>query len=642
MGKKSAQFILVLIAVLLLNSHLPCSYPEQEDVAERADLLLDMMEYKSAIVNYLKVLSRNPQQRDIRKKIGYAYYQMEKVDDALNYIKEELTFSPDNGDAYDLLTYILYKLNKLHEADSFLKSLNFPVSLTEENPHIGGLACFILGMYFKEVKEYGRAKKFFRRAIEKEHDKVKCFVQLIDIELFQGRLKFDVEFAPIIKYTLSLDSILAEAVGEYQSRPEFLFIIGLRYFKDYLNISIQIDPLENLFKSVKSFELASELKPNFKDAIFNLACISYNFNDFRKASEYFQKIIEIDPENADVKFYLSCCQRKLEPSLDNKLMSEQCPKWIELSREFIDKPDREYKYKYHNDIEFVFENINHLGLEFIRVGKFQEALKRFRNGLKINPHSPGIHFNMGLVYSWLDNFKETEKHTLLALREKDFIGRVPASRRREIQRQMKASKQKATAIPLSEWTFDVALKEGNYFLDAYNTLGTLYFDRQEFDKAILAFKKVIEIYQGDAMGHFNLGCTYWAIDDKKNAEKEWKDAIKYEEEMKRMEKRGEVSKDQLDVSLIVLYRPVAFRAHKSLGWLYLERNLKDKALKEFERALKLEPEDPEPYYEIGKIYEEKSEQDEKYVRKAISYYERYLYLGGEKEKEVRALLKSLK
>jgi len=323
-------------------------------------------------------------------------------------------------------------------------------------------------------------------------------------------------------------------------------------------------------------------------------------------------------------------------------MSEQCPKWIELSREFIDKPDREYKYKYHNDIEFVFENINHLGLEFIRVGKFQEALKRFRNGLKINPHSPGIHFNMGLVYSWLDNFKETEKHTLLALREKDFIGRVPASRRREIQRQMKASKQKATAIPLSEWTFDVALKEGNYFLDAYNTLGTLYFDRQEFDKAILAFKKVIEIYQGDAMGHFNLGCTYWAIDDKKNAEKEWKDAIKYEEEMKRMEKRGEVSKDQLDVSLIVLYRPVAFRAHKSLGWLYLERNLKDKALKEFERALKLEPEDPEPYYEIGKIYEEKSEQDEKYVRKAISYYERYLYLGGEKEKEVRALLKSLK
>ncbi|MDH5385504.1 MAG: tetratricopeptide repeat protein [Candidatus Aminicenantes bacterium] len=642
MGKIASQFIFIWIAVFFVNSYFFPSCPEQEDIAERADLMLDMMEYESAIMNYMRVLSQNPQQRHIRKEIGYAYYQLEKVDDALNSIKEELNLFPDNGDAYDLLTYILYKLDKLHEANNFLKSLDFPIILTEENPHIGGLACFILGMHFKQVKEYRRAEKFFRRAIEKGHDKVKCFVQLIDIELFQGRLKFDVEFAPIIKYTFSLDSILAEAVGEYQSRPEFLFIIGLRYFKDYLNISIQIDPLENLIKSVKSFELASELKPDFKDAIFNLACISYNFNDFRKASEYFQKVIEIDPEDAEVKFYLDCCQKKLDTSLDKKLISEQCPKWINLSREFIDKPDREYDYKYHNDIEFVFENINHLGLEYIKVGKFQEGLKRFRNGLKINPHSPGIHLNMGLVYSWLDDFKEAEKHTLLALREKDFIGRVPASRRREIQRKMKASIQKATAIPLSEWTFDVALKEGNYFLDAYNTLGTLYFDRKEFDKSILAFKKVIEIYQGDAMGHYNLGCACWAIDDKKNAEKEWKDAIRYEEEMKRMEKTGEVSEDQLDVSLIVLYRPIAFRAHKSLGRLYFERNLKDKALKEFERALKLEPEDPEPYYEIGKIYEEKSEHDEKYLRKAISSYEKYLYLGGEKEAEVKEILKSLK
>ena len=76
--------------------------------------------------------------------------------------------------------------------------------------------------------------------------------------------------------------------------------------------------------------------------------------------------------------------------------------------------------------------------------------------------------------------------------------------------------------------------------------------------------------------------------------------------------------------------------------LYLERNLQDKALKEFEKAIKLEPEDPEPYYEIGKIFEEKSEQSEKYVRKAISHYERYLYLGGEKEAEVKERLKSLK
>jgi tetratricopeptide (TPR) repeat protein len=635
MGKIIAQSIFVLIAVLLVNSHLLPSHPEHEDILEKADLLLDMMEYESAIVNYLKILSQAPQQKDVRKKIGIAYYQLGKVDDALNYIREELTVSPGNGDAYDFLTTILYKLNKLQEANAFLENLDFPVRLTKENPYIGHLACFILGMHSKENKRYGAAEAYFRKAIEKGHDPVKCYVQLIDIDFVQGKL--DPAIRPV---GYSSRRILTEAFEVCGAPAEFYFINGLRIFEKAKLYVISFVPLFRT--SIRLFEVASELKPNFKDALYNLACISYNFKDFKKASEYFQKVIEIDPEDAEIKFYLDCCQRKIDPSLDKKLLSEQCPQWIDLSRDFIDNPDREYEYKYHNDIEFVFENINHLALEYIKASRFGEGLKRFRNGLKINPHSPEIHFNMGLVYSWLDNFEEAEKHTLLALREKDFIGRVPDWRKQEILRKTKADKQKTTAVPLSDWTFDAALKEGNYFLDAYNTLGTLYFERKEFEKAILAFQKVIEIYQGDAMGHYNLGCTYWAIDEKINAEKEWKDAVKYEGEMKRMEERGQISKDQLDVSLIVLYRPVAFRAHKSLGRLYLERNLKEKALKEFEKALKLEPEDPEPYYEIGKIYEEKSKYEEKYFRKAVSYYKRYLYLGGEEEAEVKERLKSLK
>ena len=79
-----------------------------------------------------------------------------------------------------------------------------------------------------------------------------------------------------------------------------------------------------------------------------------------------------------------------------------------------------------------------------------------------------------------------------------------------------------------------------------------------------------------------------------------------------------------------------------MGELYQEKGLPDKALKEFENAIELEPDDPEPYYGIGKIYYEKTKQNETYLRKAISYLEKYLYLGGEKQKEVRELLKGLK
>jgi TPR repeat protein len=68
----------------------------------------------------------------------------------------------------------------------------------------------------------------------------------------------------------------------------------------------------------------------------------------------------------------------------------------------------------------------------------------------------------------------------------------------------------------------------------------------------------------------------------------------------------------------------------------------DKALKEFLKAVNLEPNDPELYYELGKIYHQKSKVDKKNIGKAVFYYEKYLYLGGKEEAEVKESLKLLK
>jgi len=597
---------------------------------EEADLLLDMMEYEAAIVNYLKVLSQDPQQRDVRKKIGYAYFRLEKTDDAISYLKEELTLFPDNCDAYDLLVYILYKLDKLHEANNFLESLDFPVRLTEGNPHIGGLGCFILGMYFKEVKEYERAEKFFRRAIEKEHDKVKCFVQLIDMDLIRGKLDLAISF-----FTISHQDILQEAREACGLQPEFYFMYGLRYLeKSKSDVSF-------FRNSIRYFEEALKLNPYFKDALFNLACISYNYNDFEKASEYFRDILWMEPENSEIKFYLDCCLEKFNKPVKDESSSE-CPQTIMFSKEFIDNPDREYKTQSKYDENFVLENINHLGLEFIRRGKLSEAIKRFQNCLKIYPESPEVNFNLGMVYFWQNNFQEAERHALIALKKRGFFGQLPAHIRQKIFQKEGDSLYKPLHIPLSEWTFDVALRRGNYFLEGYDLLGNIYFKRGEFKKSFTAYKKVIDIDPEDALGHYNLGCVYYALNDRENAENEWKKAINVEKESEKMKDRRDISEDQLKISLVVIKRRASFHSHKSLGYLYLDKNLPDKALKEFQKAIELEPGDAEPYYEMGKIYHAKSEFDEKYVRKAISFYEKYIYLGGKKEKEVKELIKSLR
>jgi len=646
--KKLVSIIMsILIAVLLINTY-SISNSQKRDIIKRADLLLDMMEYEPAIFNYTQALSEDSLQRDIRKNIGYAYFQLEKIDGALKYLNEELSIFPDNGDAYDLIIYVLFKLNRLDEAHDLIRNHEVQFKPEEDNPN-SGLGDFILGMYFKDKKEYQKARNFFRRAGERGYQLLKYYVQLADIELTLGNRR---DFLNVIAEAKEKYAELYEIPSTQYELFEFRFMYGLLYYAQFTQDIGGGNQPSYLHRSYERFKEALKFKPDSRDTLFNLACITYNFRQYKEAAQYFEKILEIEPGNTEVAFYLDRCLKQITKPIKEKMTGVQFPKTLNLSKDFIENPEIEYKYQFKNDLPSVFQSIQYLALDFVKQGKLDAAIKRYHNGLKIDEESPGVNFNLGMVYYWQDNFKEAKKHALMALRRKYFYATEPdilsRGRQRLRDRKIAVTIRKARNvhespdIPISKWTFDVALKEGNYFMEAYDLLGNIYFKEGDINKSVIAFKKVIEIQQKDAMGHYNLGCSYLHLNDRDNAEKEWKKAIKYEKESKKIKNREKISKDQLEISLIVVKRPVSFRAHKSLGQLYIAKNLPDKALKEFKKAIKLEPDDPEPYYELGNIYNKKSEQNEKYVRNAVFYYEKYLYLGGEKEEEVKELLKSLK
>ena len=610
--KRAVAFSSALLLLLLIAL---TAAPDNE--LKEANMLLDMMEYRSAIGFYEKALSDFPHQRDIRKRAAYAYFKLGESAEALKLLKQELERFPDNADAYNLLAYILYSENGLDDIPAFLEEHGFDLVMSEDNPEMGGLAYFILGVHAKEKKDFNKARPLLQKAIETGFDPMRCNLQLADIELIRG----DVDTA---------QRILVEASRESGFKPELLFLQGLRYFEKSKQNNYFLIP------AIESFEEAVKIDPFFRDALFNLACLSYNHDNPRKATDYFKRVLAMDPEDERIQKYIRCAQIRRDRDVDAELTNE-CPEKIELSKVCIQNPDREYIHPLINDLDLVIENINFLGLEFIRNGKLHDAIRIFRNGLKIFPESPEMHFNIGMVFYWLNYLKDAETHALLALRKKGFFGRMPAPRKQEILRDMGREMYDELEVPPSEWTFEVALEKGNYFSDAFDFLGNIYFRKRDFDKSIQAYKKVIDIYPEDAIGYYNLGCAYWALDKKDMAETAWKQAIKYEHIAREKETRAQISDDQLTVSLLVLRRPVAYKAHKSLGRLYLERNWRDKAVDEFEKAIELDPADPEPYFELGKMYQAKDD-----VQKAIFYFEKYLYLGGSNESEVKQILESLK
>ena len=71
--------------------------------------------------------------------------------------------------------------------------------------------------------------------------------------------------------------------------------------------------------------------------------------------------------------------------------------------------------------------------------------------------------------------------------------------------------------------------------------------------------------------------------------------------------------------------------------LYRKQDLIEKSLEHYEKAVALEPRNPDPYLDLGKIYQKNGDKE-----KALECYEKYLYQGGRNIKETQELIESLK
>jgi tetratricopeptide (TPR) repeat protein len=181
-----------------------------------------------------------------------------------------------------------------------------------------------------------------------------------------------------------------------------------------------------------------------------------------------------------------------------------------------------------------------------------------------------------------------------------------------------------------------AIQYKENFLEAHDLLGNIYFKEGKYQNALEEFKRCVEISKSDAQGYFNLGCSYWALSDLEKAEEAWKNAVKFDLQMERKEEEKFVQ-DGLTVSLIIRKTPISYRAHISLASLYERKNLIGEAIKEYQEAVKIEPNNPEAYFELGRIYF-----DSKDLEKARFYLEKHISLGGKNQERAKKLLDSLK
>ena len=250
-------------------------------------------------------------------------------------------------------------------------------------------------------------------------------------------------------------------------------------------------------------------------------------------------------------------------------------------------------------------------LKELEKGKIDEAIKALEKSLVVDERSFLINHNLALTC--YDVAKIEDPHT-------EYLP--------------KAAYYCARAI----WLNDFAYVSKEHEAGTYDLMGNIYFYQSRYIDAKKEFLKSLEIDPNNPSVLCNLGMAYYNLNDWVRAAEEWQKAIRSEKYyIKSKEKEKEGSDDELQYVVTVLRKPISPQAHLFLGMLYRKQDLIEKSLVHFERAAALEPKNPAPYLDLGKIYQERGDED-----KALECYEKYLYLGGREVEETQKLIESLK
>lgn len=590
--KKLLLVFSLFLPIAVVHSFLPA----ETKLIKSARKSMDYMSYKQA-VSYLKqALSKKSGQKDVRIYLAFAYSRMGKDEEAIRALKEEIFLFPDSLNAFILLGYLYFNQGHYDKAVSTCHDFEAVVeNAAKAEAKKDGLDL----LKRSHLVIFSSRHQYFVGKVRAKNSNF-CLPYFI-LGLFYKKsgnfrkaannFEYALEWGydPVECHIQLIDAELAkenwkgalsksqEALEAEGPQAEFNFLMGFSYH--------HLGEKEN---AVRCFKKSIELKPYLRESLKNLAKIYIGQEEFKNAIPLLRKVLKMgafDQESYSLLKLALLRQAAGAGQNKNEKISTQ------LSKHFIDEVELEYKYDFAADANDVVWGINIVALDLIEGGRISAAANLMQNFLEIHDLSPELNYNLAKLYKINKNLGKALQY---AWRAKE-------------------------------------LKED--YKDAFDLVASIFFELEDFEESVKFYEKVIELDPKDAMSHFNLGCVCFSIKDYEKAEEHWRKAIKNEQKIKKAKEKDKPSQGELSLDITVKVWPISFESHKSLGHLYLRKNLREKALDEFIKAIELEPEDPGPYFEVGKIYFELKDQ-----KKATFYFDKYIYLGGNEEK-VKEIIK---
>lgn len=572
--------ILFVLSVVILSSH--TGYAQVNKYFDKADRLLLSQHYRKAIDQYFKGIATysgrmrdaGQQQTRVWDDIGYAYLKLGDYKKAVDNLNNSLSFHP-----FDYNTRFYLAVAHLMNKDYDLAQIE--LTMIEKDIFFNESWIYNATLYRKK-----NGRVLDRDDLVRARNEKGVFLERLDkgrgtfnLDLFRGLLPL-----PIIIIGVDKGEVIIY-LDAFDERNEG----ALYYVKGLL-----FREIGELLKAEEKFQRAIEAQYDEVDARLRLTELFIELGQFEEAKIQLELVKGLDEGHPEIKDLMQFVHDKSQ--LKARAPSSHRIRLRHRLRDHTNKLLAECHYRF---------------FEVLKEGRIKDAISVLEEALNVDERSFVINHNLAITC--YDVAKLEDSIT-------DYL--------------TKAQYYCARAI----WMNDFKYVSREHEAGTYDLMGNIYFYQSKYNEAKKEFLKSLGIDPDNPIVLCNLGSAYYNLNDWVLAAEQWKKAIESEKSYMRPSEKGKRgSDDELQYVVTVLRKPISHRAHIYLGMIYRKQDLFEKSLEHYEKAISIEPDDPYPYLDLGKIYQMKKDKE-----KALWCYQKYIYHGGRDVEEAQKLIDSLK
>jgi len=289
-------------------------------------------------------------------KNGIKFLQAGNLNKAEKYFKRILQEIPEHFEAYHYLGIIQKQKGNFKEALGLIQKA---IALKPDH----AIAHNNLGTVYEALKKYDEALLAYKKSVELNPKLEDAWVNLSSLYERAGKLKEAFE-------------VCKKALEFFSCSYKLYKVCGDFYFR-----------IRNFPKACHYYTKALECKPDFFDAMFNLAVAKRELKEYKEAINICQKILHYNPNVPEVYNLIGVIyydQRDFEKAIN------YYQKAIQI------KPDFPSAY-------------NNLGVCYKNLGNFEKAKYHFEKAIKQQPNYADAFNNLGNLFKAQGKIKEALK-----------------------------------------------------------------------------------------------------------------------------------------------------------------------------------------------------------------------------------------